>query len=808
MNPSSQAPTGDSAGPKATPYQDEGRTQVQSLEAVAHSVEISIPKHVRQHPDAPKLPGYVLTEPLGQGAYGQVWRGWQVRTRKEVAVKVFTQRTGLDWIFLQREVERLTRLDRHPHIVTLLDTNLDEEPPFYVMDLIEGGALNRWVNPVSPADPRTALRWMEQICDALNYVHAKALIHCDLKPANILVDGRSFVRVVDFGQSRVFTESAASMGTLFYMAPEQAMLSEPGQLVHPDVRWDVYALGATMHALLTGNTPYATADHVRLLEDAPTLSERLKRYREMIHNAPPPPWSRISGEVPFELRAIVDTCMAKTPGDRYPTVAAVETDLKNLRERRPVGRLASRPGYRLRKFVQRNPFQVLAATAALGLVIAGGASWSLRGRVQRAAAVEILRTFVSEPMSAASSALAAAGGVAAYLRPIVEEAVESPAYTERVAGARAGLFVAPSAFWRSVDGNRLWNHGEWLEVARAFEGGNHEALATWGRGTELAARLRERLQSGSVRERYVALCLAGSLVPITNGLADAVERIASSESDPGLAAAAMWASGRLGRNAVWRTGERIVLDDLTGLTFIRIPAASSFRRGSDANDPDRWADEIRPASGVAIAPILVSSTEVTLTAFQPFWEQFRVQSPDDDPRARSLQNQYAAAAKTDLSRVALGGITVRVAQGYCEWLNEQAAGKSLRRKYRLPTEDEWEYACRAGGTGRFCFGDDAAYARYFAHCGGTDAMNHTVATRMPNAFGLFDMHGGVWEATDSVYPKELLREGAAKDLDYRILKGGSFRNDATRCRSSQRNWIPLDRLDQLLGIRLVLELEK
>ncbi len=808
MKSTSNTPPSDAANPKAGRLHDEGLTQVQAADAVADSVELSIPKHVRQHPDAPKLTGYVLTEPLGAGAYGLVWRGWQVRTRKEVAVKVFTQRTGLDWIFLQREVERLTRLDRHPHIVTLLDTNLDEEPPFYVMDLIEGGALNRWVNRESPADPLTALRWMEQICDALNYVHAKALIHCDLKPANILVDGRDFVRVVDFGQSRVFTESAASMGTLFYMAPEQAMLSEPGQLVQPDVRWDVYALGATMHALLTGNVPFASPEHVRTLEEAPTLTERLKRYREMIQNAPPLDWKRITGEVPYELRAIVDRCMAKAPGDRYPTIAAVESDLRNLRERRPVTPLAKQKGYRLRKFVQRNPFQVLAAVAAVGLLVAGGASWSLRSRVQRAGAAEILHTFVSDPAKAADTAFSATGGLASYLQPLAAEALQSEAYTERVVGARAGLFVAPAAFWSSTDGNQTWKHGEWLEVARAFEGRSAEEVARWGRGGDLANTLRAKLTSGSAREKYVALCLAGSLVPITNGLADDCGRVMETDPDCGVAAASMWASKQLGRKPAWKASERVVVDEFTGLAFVRIPATEAFRRGADASDPDRWADEIRPDKGVAIAPILVGTTEVTLAAFQPFWEELRRSLPDDDARARMLQNRYSTAPASELSRIALSGVNVQLARTYCEWLNEHSTGKTPKRKYRLPTEDEWEYACRAGNAGRFCFGDDAAYARYFAHCDGSAALYHKVAEHMPNAFGLFDTHGGVWEATDSAYPKELLPPEAAKDRDYRVLKGGSFRNPAVRCRSSQRRWWPVDVLDEQLGIRLVMELDK
>lgn len=92
-------------------------TIVQADEDLGASKELSIPKGVEQHPDAPKISGYILSKPLGRGAFAQVWKAWQVRTRKQVAIKVFTLRSGVNWLFLQRELERLIRLDKHPHIV-------------------------------------------------------------------------------------------------------------------------------------------------------------------------------------------------------------------------------------------------------------------------------------------------------------------------------------------------------------------------------------------------------------------------------------------------------------------------------------------------------------------------------------------------------------------------------------------------------------------------------------------------------------------------------------------------------------------
>ncbi len=128
-----------------------------------------------------------------------------------MAVKVFTRRKGVNWIFLQREVARLIRLDKHPHIVSLLDADLTGEPAYYVMDFLEAGPLDQFVNPANPAPVEKAAKWMEEIAEALAYVHSKGLIHCDLKPANILLDEAGHVRVADFGQSRIVTDSVGKL---------------------------------------------------------------------------------------------------------------------------------------------------------------------------------------------------------------------------------------------------------------------------------------------------------------------------------------------------------------------------------------------------------------------------------------------------------------------------------------------------------------------------------------------------------------------------------------------------------------------
>ncbi|MEK6674976.1 MAG: bifunctional serine/threonine-protein kinase/formylglycine-generating enzyme family protein [Planctomycetota bacterium] len=787
---------------KARPIEP-GRTEVQTQTSQEISAELSIPGHVQSHPSAPRLPGYILTKQLGEGAYGQVWHAWQHKTRKEVAVKVFTHRSGLDWILLQREVERLARLDRHPHIVTLLDTQLEQEPPFYAMDLLESGSLDQWVRPERPAPLDRVMAWLDQICSALSYVHAKGLIHCDLKPANILLDEQDRARIVDFGQSRIFSESGASIGTLFFMPPEQAIMVDPQSPAQPDVRWDVYALGATMHAIATGQVPYATPEVSKQLSTASNLAERLDRYRCHVLAGSPAPWNvaRSNGKG-YELEAISRKCMAIKPEARYSSIEAVAEDLRNLRRNRPISPLSKSTGYRFKKFAGRNPFGLAFGVAVVALLSAAVGVHFQRMDIDRLRASEIVATFVDDPDQAIHDLSSASGRLRDFVADVSARYVHSANYTERVMGARSGLFTAPNEFWESVSSGVLGRHGEWLEFAL-----NDWNLQTW---ELLSPQLETKLTSGSNVEKYVALCLLGQHRTDDKALVARCAEIAQSPGDPGVVAAAWWAAQQMGQSLNWQTSDRIFVDDLTGLVFMRIPRCESFKRGSDLFDRDRWPDETTPAEEIPIGPIHMSATEVTLASFGRFLIDAEKQGLIN---AKAVEKCRAVAADVPEERhahVAAGSINARAARAFCDWLNNHAGAIKPRRRYRLPTEDEWEYACRAGNAGRFCYGDDPKYARYFAHCDGSAANYHEVAKRMPNAFGLFDMHGGLWELTDSPYPpEEAERAGLSDPKAERIVtRGGAFNNPAVRCRSAQKNCGTHDYVAELLGFRLVMELQE
>jgi eukaryotic-like serine/threonine-protein kinase len=278
----------------------------------------------------PKVPGYRLTRRLGAGTYGEVWLAEEDRTGIRVAIKFLHHGTGLEWQLVQAEVKQLALLHADPGIVQLLDVELDAAPPYYVMAYAEGGSLAGKLEK-GPLPLAEALEVFRQLAEALAYVHAKGVRHCDLKPGNVLLNARSRVLIADFGQAHLSTDAAPALGTFFYMAPEQADLGE--QI--PDTRWDVYGLGAILYAMLTGRPPRESAEARAALAASPNLPERLRVYREWVRRAPRPDEHRRLPGMDRRLAEIIDRCLEIDPGRRLHDAGAVLAALaRRERQRR------------------------------------------------------------------------------------------------------------------------------------------------------------------------------------------------------------------------------------------------------------------------------------------------------------------------------------------------------------------------------------------------------------------------------------------------------------------------------------------
>ena len=263
------------------------------------------------------IPGLVILRCLGEGAYGSVWLAREKNTGKLVAVKVYLHRGGLDWSLLSREVEKLAVLYTSRNIVGLLAVGWDSDPPYYVMEYLERGSLASLLSNGSlPA--AKAVRITRGILQALVHAHGSGILHCDLKPANVLLDSDLEPRLCDFGQSRLSYEQDPALGTLFYMAPEQADLK-----AIPDARWDVYALGAVLFHLLCGEPPYRTPSNELRIQQSKSLEERLATYCDIVRHDRRPTAQRLVRGVDRRLAEIVDRCLHPDPESRFPNAQAV-----------------------------------------------------------------------------------------------------------------------------------------------------------------------------------------------------------------------------------------------------------------------------------------------------------------------------------------------------------------------------------------------------------------------------------------------------------------------------------------------------
>jgi WD40 repeat protein len=343
-----------------------------------------------QLPDGPggedgevPLGRYRVRRRLGAGRFGMVYRATDPAVGRVVVVKV-PQPVVLADPELRRRFTREAlaagRLD-HPGIVPVYEAGEDGGLPYLAAGLIDGPTLAGWLaDRGGPPDPRVAARLVELLALAIHHAHERGVLHCDLKPANVLLDpagpadaavpGVGCPRVADFGLARLLeedpslTRTSQVAGTPLYMAPEQAR----GDRRALTARADVYALGAILYELLVGRPPFWGDTDAAV---------RLRVMTEL----PAPPGRRRPG-VPRDLEAVCLKCLEKDPGRRYATAAELAADLERFRRGALVRARRPGAGERLSRAVRRRP-----ATAALAVVAAAVAAvlgWVLvRDAVER-----------------------------------------------------------------------------------------------------------------------------------------------------------------------------------------------------------------------------------------------------------------------------------------------------------------------------------------------------------------------------------------------------------------------------------------
>ncbi len=277
-----------------------------------------------------KLGPYEILSPLGAGGMGEVYKARDTRLERTVAVKVLPSHMSASPEARQRferEAKTISQLS-HPHICALYDVGREGETEYLVMELLEGETLGDRLAK-GPLPLEQALRYGQEIADALDKAHRQGIVHRDLKPGNVMLT-KSGVKLLDFGLAKALpspggrgvggegltslptqanlTQEGTILGTFQYMAPEQLEGKEA------DARTDIFALGAVLYEMATGRKAFSGATQASLIG--------------AILHTEPAPISSVQPMSPPALDRVVRTCLAKDPEDRWQSAGDVAKELR------------------------------------------------------------------------------------------------------------------------------------------------------------------------------------------------------------------------------------------------------------------------------------------------------------------------------------------------------------------------------------------------------------------------------------------------------------------------------------------------
>lgn len=800
---------------------------------------------------------YQLLRPLGDGAMGSVYLALDTTLDRRVALKMpkADGSAGEDFMArFTREAKAAAGL-KHPHICSVYDAGKHDGVPYITMDYIDGFPLSQFIGTQQLQSIDSILQIVTTIANAVGHAHSNGVIHRDLKPGNIIVDSEFQPHVTDFGLARRIgpsnesrmTQEGLLIGTPAYMAPEQVK----GEQAKVGRTSDIYSLGVILFELLTARLPFEGS-----------VPEMLAK---VLRDAPPIP-SRLRKDLTEEVDDLCLKMLRKDPDRRFASMAEVIAAIEQTR--RNLGKAPNRPDGTAR---QRSPFEIQKAHLE-EMLKRGQYAAAIQDLENLAQAKQVGAKAVAEW---ARTKLPIVRAEAKALTPAALEALLTTAQQlfekhdylgciqllndvpalRRTEGMEELL---DSARKREDETELLLDDIKDCERRKNMDGieslvkrmlklkpGNIYAKRLWETlhtYSRLPAsqrsyrfekgRLQPMLEPGFLREWGVltALCvIVGALVCLsiysyTTNYLNSDEGTFEVESDSDVPAKPTETDNspqitNSGIGGPTEPEKLFTTFDMTGLKAgdagqftdqqirFRWCPAGTFTMGSPPNEPGRGTNE-RQVQVTLSTGFWLQETEVT----QAQWRAVMATAPWTDlpklprwPKSLREGNEYPATV-----------MNWEDANDYCDALtngNHTQGGLPPEWKFRLPTEAEWEYACRAGTESAFSFGEDSSLLSDYAWCGSAvdsgleSEFAHPVGLKKPNQWGIHDMHGNVFEwcqdyeiaeAPGGIDPIVTGRPGG------RTHRGGCYGRPPEHCRSATRSGTAASAVWPDVGFRIVL----